>query len=93
MVMTSVSGRLLGYEFTGSYHKWYGCHPLSLFDASISKQCLDKNYVKIKRNLEREVSILQRTDYLDRLWQRGGNIDFEIIQVCQAVKPNIHVYR
>jgi len=37
MVMTFVSGHLLAYEFTGSYHKWYGCHSLSLFDAPVSK--------------------------------------------------------
>jgi len=53
--MTSVSGHLLGYEFTGTYCKWYGCHPLSSFDAPVSKQYLDKNYIKIKRILEREV--------------------------------------
>jgi len=46
---------LLGYEFTGPYRKWYGCHPLSLSDAPISKQCLDENYVKIKRTLKLEI--------------------------------------
>jgi len=61
-----ISGHLLAYEFTGSYHK-YDCHLLSLFDAPISKQYLDENYVKIKRTLEREVQILQRTHHLDRL--------------------------
>jgi len=47
--MTSISGHLLAYEFTGSYHKWYGCHLLSLFDTPVSKQCFDENYAKIKR--------------------------------------------
>jgi len=44
--MTSISGHLLAYEFTGSYHKWYGCHLLSLFDTPVSKQCFDENYHK-----------------------------------------------
>jgi len=93
MVMTSVSGHLLGYEFTGAYRKWYGCHPLSLFDAPVSKQCLDENYVKIKRTLEREVRSCNTLIIWTDCDREGENIGFEIIQVCQAVKPNIRVYR
>jgi len=64
---------------------------LSLFDAPVSKQCLDENYVKIKRTLEQEV----RSCNVLIIWtdrdREGENIDFEIIQVCQAVKPNIYI--
>ncbi|XP_032669264.1 DNA topoisomerase 3-alpha isoform X2 [Odontomachus brunneus] len=67
MVMTSVSGHLLGFEFNGAYRKWQGCHPLSLFDAPVVKQCSEENYINIKKTLEREV--------------------------CQAIKPDIRIYR
>lgn len=93
MVMTSVSGHLLSYEFVGAYRKWQGCHPLSLFDAPIIKQCPEENSIKIKKSLEREVqkcgALIIWTD-CDR---EGENIGFEIIQVCHAIKSNIRIYR
>jgi len=92
MVMTSASGHLLGYDLEGSYHNWYGCHPLGLFDAPVSKHCLHENCVKIKRTLEREVrscNVLITWTDCDR---EGKNIGFEIIQICQTVKLNIRVY-
>ncbi|XP_063995529.1 DNA topoisomerase 3-alpha [Diachasmimorpha longicaudata] len=92
MVMTSVSGHLLNYDFVGAYRKWQGCHPLSLFDAPVAKQCLE-DYQKIKKTIEREVrpcgALIIWTD-CDR---EGENIGYEIIQVCQAIKPNIRIYR
>lgn len=39
MVMTSVSGHLLSYEFVGKYKNWHSCNPLELFDAPIQKFC------------------------------------------------------
>lgn len=93
MVMTSVSGHLLGYEFTGAYSKWNGCHPLSLFDAPVFKQCLGENYVKIKNTLVREVRSCNALIIWTDCDREGENIGFEIIQVCQTVKPNIRVYR
>ncbi|XP_031833068.1 topoisomerase 3-alpha isoform X2 [Nomia melanderi] len=93
MIMTSVSGHLLNNEFVGVYRKWQSCHPLSLFDAPVAKQCSDETYIKIKRTLEKEImkctALIIWTD-CDR---EGENIGFEIIQVCQAAKPNIRVYR
>jgi len=77
MVMTFVSGHSLGYEFTGSYHKWYGCHPLSLFDAPVSKQCLDENYINIKRTLEREVRSCNALIIWTDCDREGKNIDFK----------------
>lgn len=93
MVMTSVSGHLLGYEFVGAYRKWQGCHPLSLFDAPVSKQCSEENYVKIKKTLEREIRSCNTLIVWTDCDREGENIGFEIIQVCQAVKPNIRIYR
>ncbi|XP_011696308.1 PREDICTED: DNA topoisomerase 3-alpha-like isoform X2 [Wasmannia auropunctata] len=93
MVMTSVSGHLLGYEFTGAYRKWHGCNPLSLFDAPVSKQCLDENHVKIKRTLEREIRSCSALIIWTDCDREGENIGFEIVQVCQMVKPNLRVYR
>lgn len=39
MVMTSVSGHLLNYEFVGKWKNWHMCNPLDLFDAPIQKFC------------------------------------------------------
>ncbi|KAL6262200.1 hypothetical protein P5V15_007297 [Pogonomyrmex californicus] len=93
MVMTSVSGHLLGYEFVGAYRKWHGCHPLSLFDAPVSKQCLEESYIKIKKTLEREIRSCQALIIWTDCDREGENIGFEIIEVCKAVKSNIRIYR
>ncbi|XP_078042704.1 topoisomerase 3-alpha isoform X2 [Augochlora pura] len=93
MTMTSVSGHLLNYAFTGAYRKWDGCHPLSLFDAPVTKQCIEENYVKIKQTLEREVKKCSALIIWTDCDREGENIGFEIIQVCQAVKSNIRIYR
>ncbi|XP_076161533.1 topoisomerase 3-alpha isoform X1 [Ptiloglossa arizonensis] len=93
MIMTSVSGHLLTYEFVGSYRKWQACHPLSLFDAPIIKQCSDENYIKIKKTLEREVKKCNKLIIWTDCDREGENIGFEIIHVCQMVKRNISVYR
>ncbi|RLU22556.1 hypothetical protein DMN91_004834 [Ooceraea biroi] len=92
MVMTSVSGHLLNHEFVGAYRKWQGCHPLSLFDAPVSKQC-PEDYVKIKKTLEREIRSCNALIVWTDCDREGENIGFEIIQVCQAIKPNIRIYR
>ncbi|XP_018404081.1 PREDICTED: DNA topoisomerase 3-alpha isoform X1 [Cyphomyrmex costatus] len=93
MVMTSVSGHLLGHEFTGGYNKWHSCHPLNLFDATVSKQCLEESHINIKKTLEREVRSCNTLIIWTDCDREGENIGFEIIQVCQAVKPHIHIYR
>lgn len=93
MLMTSVSGHLLSYEFVGKNRKWYGCHPLTLFDAPVVKQCAEDNYVKMKKTLEREVKNCSTLIIWTDCDREGENIGFEIIQVCQAVKPNIRIYR
>ncbi|XP_014209436.1 DNA topoisomerase 3-alpha [Copidosoma floridanum] len=93
MIMTSVSGHLLTYEFGGNYRKWYGCPPLSLFDAPVMKMCKEESYEKIKKTLEKEIKSCQALIVWTDCDREGENIGFEIIQVCQAVKPNIRVYR
>jgi DNA topoisomerase-3 len=47
MIMTSVSGHLLGLEFVGNYRNWRACSPLSLFDAPVAKYC-PQDYQQIK---------------------------------------------
>lgn len=93
MIMTSVSGHLLNHEFVGSYRKWNACHPLSLFDAPVVKNCLDDNYLKIKRTLEREAKSCKSLIIWTDCDREGENIGFEIMQVCQAVNPSIRIYR
>ncbi|XP_013416438.1 DNA topoisomerase 3-alpha-like [Lingula anatina] len=92
MTMTSVSGHLMNFDFTGQYKKWQSCTPQSLFDAPVEK-CCPENFVDIKRTLEKEVrgcnTLIIWTDG-DR---EGENIGFEIINVCRQAKPNIRVLR
>lgn len=47
MLMTSVSGHLLNYEFVSTFRSWESCNPLTLFDAPVVKNC-PKDYDKIK---------------------------------------------
>lgn len=47
MIMTSVSGHLLGYEFQGSYRSWTSCSPLELFHIPVVKEC-PKDFLNIK---------------------------------------------
>lgn len=58
MLMTSVSGHLLTYEFVDSHKGWQSCDPLTLFDAPVYKKCPD-NFVKIQDTLRREVSSME----------------------------------
>ncbi|KAL9705942.1 hypothetical protein quinque_009460 [Culex quinquefasciatus] len=92
MVMTSVSGHLLNFEFLPSFRGWHSCNPEQLFDAPVRKGCTE-SAEKIKRTLEREIrgcgALVIWTD-CDR---EGENIGFEIIEVCRAVKPQIKVLR
>ncbi|XP_063361845.1 DNA topoisomerase 3-alpha [Cydia amplana] len=92
MVMTSVSGHLLGLEFVGSYKHWQSCNPLVLFDAPVFKYC-PENYEKIKKTLEREVRSCQGLIIWTDCDREGENIGFEIIQVCTAIKNNLQIYR
>ena len=55
MVMTSVSGHLLGMDFSEQYRRWFSCHPVQLFDLPVEKSCREDSMVKIKKTLEREV--------------------------------------
>ncbi|RUS69493.1 hypothetical protein EGW08_022747 [Elysia chlorotica] len=92
MTMTSVSGHLLALEFIGTFKSWKACNPVDLFDVPVQKYCPD-NFVDIKRTLEREVRGCQSLVIWTDCDREGENIGYEIIQVCQAVKPNIKVYR
>ncbi|XP_059047118.1 DNA topoisomerase 3-alpha isoform X1 [Achroia grisella] len=92
MVMTSVSGHLLGLEFVGSYKNWQSCDPLALFDAPVFKYC-PENYDKIKQTLEREVRSCQGLIIWTDCDREGENIGFEIIEVCKSIKTSLRVYR
>ncbi|XP_067912202.1 DNA topoisomerase 3-alpha isoform X1 [Heterodontus francisci] len=92
VVMTSVSGHLLGLEFKSPFQKWHSCNPVTLFDAEVEKYC-PENYVDIKRTLEREVRKCQALVLWTDCDREGENIGFEIIHVCKAVKPNLQVLR
>ncbi|KAI7688527.1 hypothetical protein SSS_10709 [Sarcoptes scabiei] len=92
MIMTSVCGHLLNYDFIAQYSKWNSCDPKILFTAPITSVCLEMSQ-KIKRTLQREIrrcaALIIWTD-CDR---EGENIGFEIIKVCQEVNPNFRILR
>ncbi|XP_008328483.1 DNA topoisomerase 3-alpha isoform X1 [Cynoglossus semilaevis] len=90
--MTSVSGHLLCQDFKLVYRKWNSCNPEILFDAEVEKYCPD-NMKQIKLTLEKEVRQCQALIIWTDCDREGENIGFEIINVCKAVKPNLHVFR
>jgi DNA topoisomerase-3 len=47
MAMTSVSGHLLGYDFSGEFRKWTAVDPIELFDAPVTKKC-PENFTDVK---------------------------------------------
>ncbi|XP_041673326.1 DNA topoisomerase 3-alpha [Cheilinus undulatus] len=92
ITMTSVSGHLLALEFKAPFQKWHSCNPVLLFDAEVEKYCPD-NMIQIKRTLEKEVRQCQALVIWTDCDREGENIGYEIINVCRAVKPNLHVFR
>lgn len=92
VIMTSVSGHLLGMDFQRHLKPWHSCNPVSLFDAEVEKFCPD-DMVNIKRTLEREVRQCQALIIWTDCDREGENIGFEVIDVCKAVKNNLQVFR
>lgn len=92
MIMTSVSGHLLGYEFEGSYRSWTSCSPLELFHIPVVKEC-PNDFINIKKTLVREVRSCNTLVIWTDADREGENIGFEIIDVCREVNPRIQVYR
>lgn len=57
MVMTSVSGHLLNYEFSATFRNWQSCNPVALFDAPVNKSC-PEDYQKIKVYYKKNVKTI-----------------------------------
>ncbi|THD20861.1 DNA topoisomerase [Fasciola hepatica] len=92
MVMTSVSGHLLNYDFPQMYRSWHASDPLILFDAPVVKS-VGKDGEKIKETIQREARACQKLIIWTDCDREGENIGFEVINVCQEVKPNMEVLR
>ncbi|XP_039291080.1 DNA topoisomerase 3-alpha [Nilaparvata lugens] len=92
MVMTSVSGHLLSYEFVAAFRGWNKCRPVELFEAPVVKVC-PENSLKIKSTLEKEARLARMLIIWTDCDREGENIGFEIISVCQGVNPNLQIYR
>ena len=93
MVMTSVSGHLLGMDFGEQYRKWYSCHPVQLFDLPIQKQCREDNMIKIKRTLEREARGVRLLIIWTDCDREGENIAFEVLEECLRGNSRLRVFR
>lgn len=93
MVMTSVSGHLMDFDFEPKYKNWEFPPASELFRAPIKETVNGNSGNAIKRTLEREVrncsALIIWTDG-DR---EGENIGFEIIRICKAVHFNLTVLR
>ena len=93
MLMTSVSGHLLNYDFGDQYRKWNSCQAVQLFDLPVTKMCRDESNVKIKRTLEREAKAAKWLIIWTDCDREGENIGFEIIDVCKAINPRLQIFR
>ena len=92
MVMTSVSGHLLGLDFEEKYRKWYSVPPVRLFDLPVIKSCPD-GMKNIQKTLETEAKRAQWLVIWTDCDREGENIGYEVINVCQKVKPSIRIFR
>lgn len=92
MIMTSVSGHLLNYNFVSKYSKWYSCDPKVLFSAPITHVCTDMSN-KIKSTIQREIRKCSALIIWTDCDREGENIGFEIIHVCRQVNPGIKIFR
>ena len=93
MLMTSVSGHLMNYDFGDRYRKWNSCQAVQLFDLPVTKMCREESNQKIKRTLEREVKGAKWLIIWTDCDREGENIGFEIIDVCKAVNPRLQIFR
>lgn len=91
MKVTSVSGHLMGIEFTSEYG-WDRCNPNQLFDAPIERKVTEEGKDIEKTLLE----LAKKCKYL-LLWldcdMEGENISYEVIEVCQSANPHIEIFR
>lgn len=92
MIMTSVSGHLLTYDFALAYNNWDAIDPIALFSAPVSKLCPSK-FQPIRKTIEREIRSCHGLIIWTDCDREGENIGYEIIDVCRAIKPNIEVHR
>ncbi|CAF1561613.1 unnamed protein product [Adineta ricciae] len=92
MTFTSVSGHIMNCDFTSTHNSWAQVDPVVLFDAPIQKKVTDRA-TDIEKTLKREVARCQTLIIWTDCDREGENIGYEIIDLCQAVKPGIKVYR
>ncbi|XP_057856163.2 DNA topoisomerase 3-alpha isoform X2 [Cryptomeria japonica] len=92
MLMTSVTGHLMELDFHDQYRKWHSCDPTVLYTAPVRKY-VPQEKQELKMTLEEEA---RRCQWLV-LWldcdMEGENIAFEVIDVCQASNPHLHIRR
>ncbi|XP_073996996.1 topoisomerase 3-alpha isoform X2 [Rhodnius prolixus] len=92
MIMTSVSGHLLNYEFSSNFRKWTCCSPEELFDAPVQKFC-SQEYLNIKKTLENEAKSCDKLIIWTDCDREGENIGFEVIDTCQKINSRLDIYR
>lgn len=95
MIMTSVSGHLMEFDFDESLRGWHSCPPNTLFEAPIRESIgkSNKTGFAIKRTLEREARSCQALIIWTDGDREGENIGFEIIRVCHDVNSRLRILR
>jgi len=95
MVMTSVSGHLMNFEFEDSLRNWNSCQPHQLFDAPLKEGVGkdDRSGNAIMKTLERESRSCQALIIWTDGDREGENIGFEIIRVCHNANRSLKVLR
>ncbi len=92
MIFTSVSGHMLGLDFSGEHRGWRSCPPTELFDAPVISMVLDASKA-IAKTIETEaknaVYLIIWTD-CDREGEAIGN---EIVMTSRKVNKDIIVKR
>ena len=80
MLVTSVTGHLMNFEFREDFKKWESCPPAALFDAPVTKHVLPDNE-NIQKTLEREArTATHLVCWLD-CDREGENISYEVCPV------------
>ncbi|KAL3318443.1 DNA topoisomerase 3-alpha [Cichlidogyrus casuarinus] len=92
MIMTSVSGHLMDYQFEGSVANWQSVDPAVLFDVPIIKKTKN-DMVAIEKTLKSQAQLAQVLIIWTDCDREGDNIGMEIVQVCRQVNRNLTVLR
>eukprot|EP01064_Diplonema_japonicum_P000780 TRINITY_DN1051_c3_g1_i1.p1 TRINITY_DN1051_c3_g1~~TRINITY_DN1051_c3_g1_i1.p1 ORF type:complete len:984 (+),score=167.12 TRINITY_DN1051_c3_g1_i1:67-3018(+) len=92
MIVTSVTGHLMGIEFPPETKDWRSFTTDKLFEYPVKKSVADDKK-RVEDNLKREARLATHIVCWLDCDREGENISFEVIQVCKAANPRLEVLR